>query len=292
MLRPILLALCLIALAPTAGRAAPAWWTVSSGASKVYILGAPATLPKDMAWDSRMLEARLAGANALIMPAAPKFDVIKIAKFFLTNRKSFEANGPMEATLPPPLRARFIAARTQMGQDAGHYAHWRPGIASMILAGDFRKHARIVVTEPEGRVKSLAGKAHAKVQRVPGIDVLPFFEGLTGLSEAAHQACLADSISEVEGGAGRIAAAAQGWARGDVAAAMTAEHGYEQCLAMVPGARALGQRGEADTAAAIAQALSRPGASVALVQLRPLLEKGGVLDHLRARGFTVTGPAP
>ena len=33
-----------------------------------------------------------------------------------------------------------------------------------------------------------------------------------------------------------------------------------------------------------------PGHAVAVVPLRPLLAQGGVLDQLRAKGFTVTTP--
>ena len=45
-----------------------------------------------------------------------------------------------------------------------------------------------------------------------------------------------------------------------------------------------------DTAASIARALARPGHSVAIVNLRTLLASDGVLQQLRARGYTITTP--
>ena len=42
--------------------------------------------------------------------------------------------------------------------------------------------------------------------------------------------------------------------------------------------------------AEIEQALKKPGHAIAVVPLRPLLAQGGVLDQLRAKGFTVTTP--
>ena len=40
----------------------------------------------------------------------------------------------------------------------------------------------------------------------------------------------------------------------------------------------------------IERALKTPGHAIAVVPLRPLLAQGGVLDQLRAKGFTVTTP--
>src|SRR6478609_1658081 len=39
----------------------PAWWTVSNGASTVYVLGAPSLAPKRTPWDTLTLERRLKG---------------------------------------------------------------------------------------------------------------------------------------------------------------------------------------------------------------------------------------
>jgi hypothetical protein len=58
----------------------------------------------------------------------------------------------------------------------------------------------------------------------------------------------------------------------------------------VPGAQAFDAKVKADQVAAIEQALRKPGHAIAVVPLRPLLAQGGVLDQLRAKGFTVTTP--
>jgi hypothetical protein len=41
----------------------------------------------------------------------------------------------------------------------------------------------------------------------------------------------------------------------------------------------------------IGQALSRPGVTIAVAPLRPLLSEGGILDRLRREGFAVETPA-
>jgi hypothetical protein len=59
---------------------------------------------------------------------------------------------------------------------------------------------------------------------------------------------------------------------------------------MVPGAADFDARAKADQVAAIEAALAKPGHALAVVQLRPLLAKGGVLDQLRAKGYQVKTP--
>ena len=46
----------------------PAWWRVSDADTTIYILGTPPALPRDMAWDQSVLDHRLDGAFALIVP--------------------------------------------------------------------------------------------------------------------------------------------------------------------------------------------------------------------------------
>src|ERR1700722_14860563 len=77
------------------------------------------------------------------------------------------------------------------------------------------------------------------------------------------------------GGAGQERWAAEGWARGDVAAALSAQRGYEKCLGSLPEGANVAARAMADSADAIAAALAVPGHSVAVVNLRTLLAQGG-----------------
>jgi len=44
------------ALVISARQPGPAWWRVSDGDTTIYILGAPQSLPKGMAWDRSVLE--------------------------------------------------------------------------------------------------------------------------------------------------------------------------------------------------------------------------------------------
>ena len=63
-----------------------------------------------------------------------------------------------------------------------------------------------------------------------------------------------------------------------------------QCLEDLPSIQALTERGTADAVTAIDEALSRPGKTVALVDLTYLDRTNGLLDRLKARGATISVP--
>ncbi|HEX7758678.1 MAG TPA: TraB/GumN family protein, partial [Caulobacteraceae bacterium] len=183
--------------APTGG---PAWWTVSDSDSKVFILGIPSGLPKGLAWNTARTESRLKGANALILPPSVRANPIKLAAFFLFNRKPFQTRTPMEDTLPPALRARFVAARASVGKPADHYAKWKPGVAGMMLGGDFRKGLQITFKQPDDTIAALGDRARVPQRHVASYDIMPMLKTMAGLSEAAHEACLSDALTEIEAG--------------------------------------------------------------------------------------------
>ncbi|HKR89871.1 MAG TPA: TraB/GumN family protein, partial [Phenylobacterium sp.] len=106
----------------------------------------------------------------------------------------------------------------------------------------------------------------------------------------AARACLDAVLDQVLAGPGVTLAAAKAWAAGDTPAALENERTYERCINMVPGAQAFEAKTKADQVAAIEKALQTPGHAIAVVQLRPLLAQGGVLDQLRAKGYQVKTP--
>ena len=101
---------------------------------------------------------------------------------------------------------------------------------------------------------------------------------------------MTDALDEVDAGPAQIRVAAEGWARGDPRAALSASRGYEKCVNAMPEGADLARRAMNDTAATIERALAKPGHSIAIVNLRTLLASDGVLQQLRARGYTVTTP--
>ena len=276
-------------LVVTAHAGGPAWWRVSSGVGTVYVLGVPEALPKGLKWDATLLRRRLAGARALI---APPVVTAGLGDFFalLNARKHFRSKGPMEATLPADLRARYLADRAVLNPDPRAYSGWTPLVAALLMVSDFRRHAGLEEREPAGAVARIARGQNVRVVPAATYKAVPLIRAAESGLTADGPPCLADALDEIEAGAGQVRTAAEGWARGDVAVALSAQRGYEKCLNSLPEGADLAAKAMADTTAAITAALALPGHSVAVVNLRTLLARGGVLQTLQDRGFSVHKP--
>lgn len=267
----------------------PAWWRVSDADTTVYVLGAPSVMPKSLPWDESVLLRRLEGANRVILP----FNQVSVSLLTVPgaafNLLRLRSKTPYEETLAPSLRARFAAVRTQAGKPADRYRVKNGLAAGLILVDDYRQAAQLTAADPAKTVRRLAKARRLKVEE-KSYDGGALLGQVVKTPQAAQRACLDDALTEAEAGPGGARRAAQAWAQGDVRGALTAERGFEKCLAAAPGALALDTRFKADQAAAIARALKSPGHAVAVVPLRPLLAQGGVLDQLRSRGFEVKTP--
>jgi uncharacterized protein YbaP (TraB family) len=267
----------------------PAWWTVSNGTSTVYVLGAPTLAPKRTPWDTTTLQRRLVGANEVILP----FQDVKVhfvrsipALWSLLRLRSGE---PFENTLDPATRARFVAAREKIGEPASRYKTHNALAAGLLLAGDYRDKSNMSTADAAKVVKVYAQEAKVPVvQRT--YDVAPLLGAVLRTPPAAGRACLEAVLEQVEAGPAVTIAAAQAWAKGDTIGALANERTYERCINMVPGAQVFDARTKRDQIEAIEAALRKPGHAVAVVQLRPLLAQGGVLDQLRSKGYQIRTP--
>jgi uncharacterized protein YbaP (TraB family) len=276
-------------LVVTARLPGPAWWTVSNGATTVYVLGAPSLAPKHMEWDRAVFERRLAGASVVILPFQDIRVTISGAFGAAFNFMRLRRGGPFEATLDGPTKARFVATRTKLGLPADHYATGNPLAAGLILATDYRVRTGLTSSDPAKLIKLLAAGAKVPVAQ-KSYNIGPLMGAIIRTPQAAGQACFEEVLAQAEAGPGVTHAAARAWAQGDVRGALANERTYERCIALVPGAQTFDARVKVDQVAAIEQALRKPGHAIAVVPLRPLLAQGGVLDQLRSKGFTVTTP--
>jgi hypothetical protein len=266
----------------------PAWWRVTDADTTVWILGvADTSLPAGMTWDRRYLDKRLKGANSLIVGTRIGLTGrLRDIPLILRTVNQLKTKTPLEETLAEPLRGRFVAARERIGQPAKRYAEWKGLVAGMRLMEDARPKASVPV------VPSIL--AAAKTQKVKVVDparyqIAPFLkEATASLTPALHEQCLADAVRDVE--TPGDARAARAWTRGDVGTALTGARNFEKCLLVMGGGADLWRRATNDQASAIAAALAKPGHSVALVNLRPLLAEGGVIAQLEAKGLRVIGP--
>jgi hypothetical protein len=276
-------------LVVTAALPGPAFWRVEDADTTVYVLGVPGTMPKGLAWDRSLLERRLKGANRVILP----FNTVSVNLLGVPgaaiNIMRLRSSTPYEDSLPADVKARFVAARTRIGKAPKDYKTKNGLAAGIILVGHYWDYAKLTAADPAKTIGRLAKARKIKVEQ-KAYPLGPLSGAILRAPAAAQRACLDDALDEVESGAAQAQRAAAGWAEGDVRAALSAQRGFEKCLVAAPGALAFDSQVKADQAAAIARALKQPGHAIAVVQLRPLLSQGGVLDRLRAQGYTVKTP--
>lgn len=268
----------------------PAWWRVSDSDTTVYILGLPSALPKGQAWDKSILERRLTGAFALITPPAAKAG-LGDTPAILSLMSKMRSKTPLSQALPPALNARLEADLKGLGKKPDAYANWKPLIAGILLAQDFRKSANLDFSQPEATILRMAKKKKVRITPAATYKAMPAVKQIVrDHTPAVGIACLEVVLDEVEAGTGRLRSAGQAWAAGEVRVSMSGVRGYERCAAQLPGAPELSRRALSDQTEAIARALKTPGHAVAIMGVRPLVMEDGVLDRLRARGFTVKTP--
>jgi hypothetical protein len=266
----------------------PAWWRVSDGDSVVYIMGAPdGAVPAGLTWDRSVLERRLQGAHTFITGGAISVG-LSSAPALLRLRSQLKSEQPMEETLPPELRARFVAARERLGQPAKRYAGWSPLIAGQRLVADSREKGRWRSVRDE--IQQAAKRRKLKPYTSAKVDGTPFLRtAMASLTPSVQRRCLEAALDDVERGS-RAKAAAEGWARGDLRAAIGYPRSFDRCLLLLAGGEDLWRRVTRAQAQDVATALQRPGHAVAVINLRRLLAEDGVLQQLRARGYEVRGP--
>lgn len=278
-------------LVVTAALPSPAWWQVSDGDATVWILGAPmGPLPRDLRWNDAPLRKRLQGAKALILPSGASIGLGDIFPL-LRLRGQLKDKDALEPSLPPELAARFAAARGALGKPASRYEGWTPVVAGRQLQQDYYAAWRLRGgTSVVDVAREAARGEKVEVERVVrrGLPVLK--SAVQGMrDEDKALVCLAGYLDAVEVRPERYREAATAWARGEVGRAIDLPRGADVCRELFT--EAFTTNSVSDQVDAIAAALQEPGAAVAIVPLRQLLLRNGVLQQLKARGFEIVDPA-
>ena len=269
----------------------PAMWRVRRGGSEVVILGAVSPLPQSLQWDQAQVGRALDGARQLLTPPEAQislFDGPGAALQFVRLR----ALTPLDRRTPPPLYARVLAAARIAHADPKKLNGWRPGAAGGWLLADFYQAAGLSLAKPASTVVRLAKARRVPVRPILRVSGAPFLSSFAHMDEAAQLRCLEAAVDEVDWQAAHARPAAEAWARGRVeqARAQRSHALWSSCLESLPSVRALQDRGVAQAFTAMEAALSQPGRTVAVVDLRYLDTQNGLLDRLRAAGAQVDSP--
>lgn len=272
----------------------PAWWKVTDSDTTVYVMGVPAFAPGKLDFDQSVLRRRLDGANVLIIGQEPEVRILSLLALIAGRGRQFKMDRPMRETLPPDLRARLEKQLKARGKPVSEHDDMKPALAGFIIANDRGGGVSITVGDLTNKIRDLAKSKEVAVQprvkKLGDYDLIGMVKSLAEAPQPLQELCLDAGLKEAENGLASVRETAEQWAEGQVREVVSAERGYQRCLASTPWIARQFKDGQDDAVGAITAALKKPGKAVAIIELRSLLTQDGVLDRLRAKGFTVVAP--
>jgi hypothetical protein len=274
----------------------PAVWHLTRGDSEVWILGTVGGMPDGLKWNKDYLAELLDGARAILLPPRPSVGVFEGAWFLLNNGSKFSLprGQSLEPSLAPELRARFVATRVHLDQTESRYRTDTPLRAALRLFQDLQDKLDLTRDEPRDTISRLARSKRVPQAPIARYEVLDAAEDVLKLSPEQQRVCLAQSVDDVDRQLTHAIPAAQAWAIGDIrnVKANYAESRLADCIiAAVHSVAGINERNVADYTAAINAALDKPGKTIAVIDIGPLLRRGGVLERLEALHVAIEGPA-
>jgi hypothetical protein len=276
----------------TANHPGPVLWHVLRGQSEVWILATVEPAPSDLKWDTSEVASLLKGAKLLLLPPRGQVGVFEGAWFLLTGLGTLELpeGTTLEASLPDPLKCRFVAARAALHKDADRYEKYLPAVAGVMLESDFWKANGLKFNGAQKTVERLANQSLVPAHTIAVYSAMDVIHDVPKLSPAANLICLEDALNDIDVEIVHAAATANAWAIGDLDGVKThySETRLDSCLQQSGVYAALRDKEISDVASAISTALDTPGKSFAVIPIGIWLRKGGVLERLEAAGLTIS----
>jgi uncharacterized protein YbaP (TraB family) len=282
----------------TGERAGPGLWHVYRGPAELWIFGTVSPLPKDMTWRSKQLEGILDHTDQLLVAKPFEIGVARALWLIVTQRDLLMVGHgkKLKDVLPAELYARFASQRSIYTKDAAKWEKFRPIIAAAFLEEDaLRRVGLSTRLDLADEVRSLARKHHVRIEEFKFAGLRDVLDALKALPPATENKCVAASLATIETGLPRLIDRARAWATGDVERIQGLPESEE--VAACRAAITVGA-GSGDLLAQLKHIwlenmerhLRRGGVTLAVVNLDMLIEPGGFLDELRARGYAIDAP--
>jgi uncharacterized protein YbaP (TraB family) len=282
----------------TAERAGPGMWHVHRGAANVWILGSISPLPRDITWRSRQVEQVLESTSQVLVQKPLEISVPRILWMLIADRKYLMVGGGkrLKDVLPPDLHARFSAQRSKVTDEADKWERYRPIIAAAFLQQAVFHRVNLSMRLDLGAaLRALAKKHGVRIEEIRVAGVSDMLEALKTMPPATERTCVEASLTTLETGLPRLVDRAQAWAVGNVDRIENLPELKEvdACRTALDAGK-----GALDVIGRIRQTwleniekyLRSAGTTIAVINLDMLLERGGLLDELRAKGYEVDPP--
>lgn len=273
-------------------------WHVHRGAANVWILGSISPLPRDITWRSKQVESVLESASQVLVQKPLEISIPRILWMLIADRKYLMVGGGkrLKDVLPLDLYRRFAAQRSNVGEDADKWERYRPIVAVAFLQRDAFHQVNLSMRLDLGAALRVLAKKHGvRIEEIKVAGVSDMLEALKTMPAATERTCVEASLTTIESGLPRLVDRAQAWAVGnverienlpelkDVDACRTALDAGKGALDVIGRIRQTWLEN-------IERYLRSAGTTIAVVNLDMLLERGGLLDQLRAKGYEIDAP--
>jgi uncharacterized protein YbaP (TraB family) len=285
-------------LVVTGERTGPGMWHVHSGAAQLWILGSMSPLPKGITWRSKQVEQILGSTNQVLVQKPFEIGIVRILWLLITERHLLLVGGGkrLRDVLPADLHARFAVQRAKLTDDPNKWERFRPLVAAAFLEqAAFHKVGLSTRLDLGAAVRKLADEQNVPVEEIKIAGVGDVLEAMKTLPQATENACVAASLVTIESDLPRLVDRAEAWANGNVERIQSLPEPREvgACRAALDegvGAADLIARIRRTWLGAFEKHLQAGGVTIAVVNIDMLLEPGGLLDELRAKGYAVDAP--
>lgn len=288
----------------------PGLWKVTRGDHVLWILGVVPTLPAGIEWRSTQVAQTIAASQAVLESPGVKLkvDTNWFGKLFLLPALYRAQRNPdgktLHDVLPPATYARWYHARAHYFGDDYSVERYRPIVAAgklmkqALKANNLRgagevtdvvtalaKQRGVTLVKPETTLEIKEPRQAVKAFAASSLDGI---------------ACLDVVLDAVDHELPNFRARANAWATGDIGALRTVPESAWRatCQSAITGAsfaKSLGidnlpQRIEGAWLAAADAALATNAQTFAMLPMHDVLDSGGYLAALQARGYVVTPP--
>ncbi len=150
--------------------------------------------------DSKFVTDEIKGSKALLLPPRGHVGFFEGLWFYTWHMDTLEQpdGTTLEATLPTPLKNRFVAARTRIGKDEDRYGKYLGGVAAIMLESDYWKYAKLTFKEPQETLESIARHAGVPVRETAVYPAMDVVNDIPRMTPAAHLACLDFALKDID----------------------------------------------------------------------------------------------
>lgn len=274
----------------TARRSGAPMWTIETPAGIVILVGEIAEVPKATPWRPERLEGATDRAQRVILGTKAKVspgDILRL--IFKGGALTKLPKGRVAADyLNARQMKRLRALETRYDQD---YARSNFLMTAFDLLSKRLGFSKDSADDASDVVRRAARQSKIPTQPVGEVRGEDMLDNLFAAPPETHIACLDAAMAATEAGEGVVTARGRAWTEFDVRAVMAnpLEEALGRCWPWTNDG--FGPALREQWVGAIRDATAQPGVTLAVVPLRILAEKDGVLDRLDRQGLPIAGPA-